>query len=101
MRHRLFVLTTISVLVPLGAHAQADDAEVTALDYARAESLLGGNTRPLVFGTSVSPNWVDGDRFWYRNRVPGGAEFVLVDPARGTRERIGISKTLVQVRLSA
>ncbi len=87
MRHCLFVLTAISVLLPLGGHAQANDIQVTVLDYARAESLLGQNTRPLVFGTSVSPNWMEGDRFWYRNPVPGGAEFVLVDPARGTRER--------------
>jgi dipeptidyl-peptidase-4 len=87
MRHRLFVLTAISALFPLGAHAQTSDAQVTALDYVRAESLLGQNTGPLVFGTSVRPNWVDADRFWYRNRVPGGAEFILVDPARGTRAR--------------
>ena len=27
------------------------------------------------------------DRFWYRVSVQGGAEFILVDPARGTKER--------------
>ncbi|HEX9094004.1 MAG TPA: DPP IV N-terminal domain-containing protein, partial [Coriobacteriia bacterium] len=31
--------------------------------------------------------WLAGDRFWYRNAVPEGNEFVLVDPARRTRAR--------------
>ena len=34
-----------------------------------------------------APVWLAGDRFWYRNAIPEGSEFVLVDPARRTRER--------------
>ncbi len=60
---------------------------VTAADYARAENLLRQNTSPLVFGATVRANWLEGDRFWYRNKVSGGSEFVLVDAGRGTRER--------------
>ena len=60
---------------------------LTADDYARAERFMGYNTTPLVFRTAVRPNWLTDDRFWYRNTVPGGAEFILVDPARATRER--------------
>jgi dipeptidyl aminopeptidase/acylaminoacyl peptidase len=67
--------------------AQVTDVTVTAADYARAESMLRANTTPLVFGTSVRPNWMEGDRFWYANRIPGGTEFVLVDPARRSRAR--------------
>jgi dipeptidyl-peptidase 4 len=58
-----------------------------AVDYARAERFLAWNVEPLVFGAEVQPQWLPGERFWYRNRIPEGHEFVVVDPARGTRER--------------
>ncbi|HEX9887709.1 MAG TPA: DPP IV N-terminal domain-containing protein [Longimicrobiales bacterium] len=69
----------------VGVDAQRTDT-VTAADYARAESFLAQHTNPLVFGR-VTPTWLDGGRFWYRNAVPGGGEFILVDPARRVRER--------------
>ncbi|MBM3789371.1 MAG: hypothetical protein FJW35_03365 [Acidobacteria bacterium] len=42
---------------------------------------------PPVYGASVRPSWLDGDRFWYCNHFAEGDEFVLVDPARGVRSR--------------
>jgi dipeptidyl aminopeptidase/acylaminoacyl peptidase len=73
--------------VPLVAQqADAGRPRLTADDYARAERWMGYNTAPLVFRTSVRPNWLADDRFWYRVTVPGGAEFILVDPARASRE---------------
>ena len=60
---------------------------VTAEDYARAERFMGYNTAPLVTGGAVRPTWLAADRFWYRNATADGFEFVLVDPARRTRER--------------
>ena len=57
----------------------------TGADYARAESYLAANASGLVFGASVRPRWLDDGRFWYRVAVAGGVEFVLVDPAAGTR----------------
>jgi dipeptidyl aminopeptidase/acylaminoacyl peptidase len=77
-----------AVGVPLLAQ-QADTARraLTADDYARAEQFMGYNTQPLVFRMTVRPTWLSGDRFWYRSAIPGGAEFILVDPARATRER--------------
>jgi len=64
--------------------------------YARAERFLSDATDPLVFGASVRPNWVDGDRFWYRNDIPEGKEFVRVDPGRRTRERAFDHQALAQ-----
>jgi dipeptidyl aminopeptidase/acylaminoacyl peptidase len=58
---------------------------VTAADYERAEKFLSYNTNPLVDRGSVRPNWLPGDRFWYRTMTPTGSEFILVDPARGIR----------------
>jgi dipeptidyl aminopeptidase/acylaminoacyl peptidase len=76
----------------LGVSVFAQQAEtgrrvLTADDYARAERFMGYNTQPLVFRTTVRPTWLSDDRFWYRSNIIGGAEFVLVDPARATRER--------------
>ena len=59
----------------------------TATDYARAERTLAPWTAPLVFGTGVRPTWLPTDRFWYRVNTPAGAEFIVVDPAKGTRAR--------------
>ncbi|HEY2018638.1 MAG TPA: DPP IV N-terminal domain-containing protein [Bryobacteraceae bacterium] len=47
---------------------------------------MGGYTTPLVYGGSVRPSWLPDERFWYRNTTAAGTEFVLVDPARGTRQ---------------
>ena len=58
---------------------------VTAADYARAELFLRENVFPLVTGMSVQPMWLTGDRFGYRNMTRGGSQFILVDPAKGTR----------------
>lgn len=58
---------------------------VTAADYSRAEQLLAPAVDPLVIGGRVLPNWMDGDRFWYRHQMADAAEFVVVVPAAGTR----------------
>ncbi|MFC6224414.1 DPP IV N-terminal domain-containing protein [Hymenobacter artigasi] len=57
----------------------------TAEDYARAERFLSYNTQPLVDHSAGQPNWLAGDRFWYRVLTANGSEFILVDPARKTR----------------
>ena len=69
-----------------GASAQQPRALTTA-DYARAEQFMGYRTTPLVLGGAVRPTWLPGDRFWFRNAIAEGFEFVVVDPARKTRER--------------
>ncbi len=57
----------------------------TAAEYAHAEKFMTYNTNSLVFQNVVRPTWMADDRFWYRSTQADGAEFVLVDPARGTR----------------
>jgi hypothetical protein len=57
---------------------------VTRDDYARAERMLGWNAETLVSGSPVDPQWIEEeDRFWYRKRVPGGHQFMHVDPGAG------------------
>jgi hypothetical protein len=43
----------------------------------------------MISGDQVSPNWLeDGRRFWYRNSLGEGHEFVFVDPGTTTRRRL-------------
>lgn len=65
--------------------AQYATPSLTAADYQRAEKMMGYNTRQLVDRDSIRPNWLAGDRCWYRILTSRGSEFVLVEPARGTR----------------
>jgi len=64
--------------------ANAQDA-LTVKDYENAESKMGYNTQKYVDRGNVFPNWIPGDKFWYRVLTPSGSEFVLVDAAKGTR----------------
>ncbi len=84
MRIRVALLALFAAMV-LCATPVAAQQPVTAEDYARAEGFLFNNTAPLVFGATVRPNWLPNDRLWYRNTIPDGAEFVLADPATGSR----------------
>jgi dipeptidyl-peptidase 4 len=62
-------------------------ATTPAVRYDRAEQLLTWNSTRLVTGDEVQPQWLkDGSRFWYRNKIRQGAEFVVVDPIRASRE---------------
>ena len=60
----------------------------TDADYARAERFMPYKVAPLVFHAGVKATWLSDDRFWYRNTTPDGTEFVLFDPARGTRSPV-------------
>src|SRR5262245_33460753 len=95
----VLVASLLASAAPIVAQ-QAARRVFTADDYARAERFMGYNTNPLVFHATVRPGWLADspaipvaarstadDRFWYRVAVPGGHEFLLVDPARATKER--------------
>jgi dipeptidyl aminopeptidase/acylaminoacyl peptidase len=60
--------------------------KVTTADYARAEGFLSAATRPLVFKTSIRPQWISAHQFWYKNNLPDGSEYVLVDASKKTRK---------------
>ena len=79
---RSFVLAAaLAAAIPFVAQQR-----LTSADYARAEKSMNYNTTPLMFGSGVRPTWLPDERFWYRNTTANGSEFVLVDPAKGTRQ---------------
>src|SRR5262249_15624508 len=75
-----------SVLIVLPMVPCRASAQVTTATYARAEQLLPKNAERLVLHDKIQPNWLPkSDRFWYRVTTERGVQFVLVDPAKGTR----------------
>jgi len=81
-------LVSLVSLVAAFASERGGEAprSLSAADYAQAEKFMAYNTAPLVVRASVRPNWLPGDRFWYRNALEKeGSEFILVDPKRGNR----------------
>lgn len=76
---------TFLILFSAAAAAFAQTPRVTADDYARAEKMLVYNTSPLVDRNGVRPNFLPDGRFWYQVSTPAGREFVVVDPATGTK----------------
>ena len=77
--------TATLVALALAASAAAAAAQITSTRYARADRFLSWNAGTLVSGDEMSPQWLDGNRFWYRNRAGEGHEFVLVDPSVPSR----------------
>jgi len=69
----------------LSASAAAQGRQLTTEDYARAEKFMDYNVNPLVLHTVEHVKFMADGRFWYRDRGANGAEFVVVDPVRGTK----------------
>jgi dipeptidyl aminopeptidase/acylaminoacyl peptidase len=79
-----FFLTSLSFLSVLTASAQQGGG-LTSKDYERAESMMTASLSPLVEHSGMHPNWLPDDRFWYRTTTTNGNEFMLFNPARGTK----------------
>jgi dipeptidyl aminopeptidase/acylaminoacyl peptidase len=77
-------LTSLTALLSslLLGSAAAQQRQLTAADYARAERLLPRSFAQLVRNESVDARWIGGtDRFWYRRELERGFQYVLVDAA--------------------
>lgn len=79
-----FLLLAASFAFVTAVNAQ-QSPQLTTADYERAESFLTYNTEPLIDHNGVRPEWLAGDKFWYRTLTANGSEFVLVDPVKGSR----------------
>lgn len=79
MNKLLITLVTGSCF--LAAHSQQQ--VLTAKDYAQAESFMGYNTAQYIDHSPFRPNWISGDRFWFRDLNANGSEFILVNATTG------------------
>ena len=86
-------LAVVLALVGLGAVAHPAVAQlrpyapasVSASEYARAEQFLPWHAEKLTSGVTVQPRWIDASRFWFRNQIFGGHEFIMIDAEARTR----------------
>ncbi|WP_375447829.1 DPP IV N-terminal domain-containing protein [uncultured Fibrella sp.] len=78
------VLASLPFVLYVSAYAQPR-AGLTTRDYEQAQRFMGSNVDQLIDHGSIRPNWLPGDRFWYRDLNAKGSEFVLVDLTKGTR----------------
>jgi dipeptidyl-peptidase-4 len=72
----------------LAQRANDPPVQLTAADYARAETFMTYNTAPLVLHSAGRASWLQGDpsdRFWYRVTTEKGVEMVLVDPGKRSK----------------
>ncbi|MEP6765832.1 MAG: DPP IV N-terminal domain-containing protein [Gemmatimonadaceae bacterium] len=86
MRRLLHVVLPAVSFISSGTQLQAQQRQVTAADYARAEKALSFNTNLLVFRNGVTANWISDDRFTYSVQIPDRSRpLVLVDATKGTK----------------
>ena len=71
-------------LVCVAAFAQ-QPRHYTDQDYANAEKFMAYNVNPLAYKGQVNAQWLDNDRFWYREIDDNVSNYVMVDPAKGSR----------------
>ena len=85
MRHpesilKLKSLLALLLITPLAAHAQG-----TLDDYQRANNMRS-RCEGLVYNKQIKPHWQpQNSRFWYRNDLRDGKQFILVDAEPPTR----------------
>lgn len=87
--------TAIICLCFFAAQAQTDKKVLTTADYEHATQFLSFNTTKLIDRANINPNWLDDGNFWYQVSVAGKREYVLINPANGSKKNAVDLKTLV------
>jgi dipeptidyl-peptidase 4 len=90
-----FLNSVLLALVIFSATAQNDLKVLTAADYEKSVKFLGLHTSKLVYRNNVSPTWLTDGRLWYSVNVEGGKEYVLINPADGSRKTGADKKSIL------
>jgi dipeptidyl aminopeptidase/acylaminoacyl peptidase len=85
MNKKIFYTVAI-LLVACTTSILAQTKVLTADDYARAEKMLSYGTAPFVDRAGVRATWLPDGKFWYMVLTPTSREFVLVNPADGSKK---------------
>ena len=89
MNRYLILIALFSISLSVSSVAQQPARALTTDDYARAEKMLSYNTDPLVDRNGVRATWLPDGRFYYRVMTASGSEFVVINPADGSRKAAG------------
>ena len=81
---RTFVAILVFFALSAAALGQQQKPYTTA-DYDRAVKMLAFSTSQYVDRGAVRPNFLPDGRFWYRILTAIGSEYVLVNPANGSK----------------
>jgi len=87
MTKKTLISTIVLALISSALLAQTATVEsnITAR-YEQAVQFLRSNTQPLVDRSGVRPVWLDNGSFWYSVATASGREYVLINPAGGSRK---------------
>lgn len=91
MNKSLFATAILSFIAIAGFAQQ----NVTAANYEQAVKFLAGNTSKLVYNSNVNPNWLADGKLWYATNTASGNQYVLINPADGSRKTAADLKSLV------
>lgn len=80
------ILSLTIALFLFSASAFAQSRTLTAADYDRAAQMLGFNTSQLVDRNMTRPAFTPDGRLYYRVLTATGSEYVLINPADGSRK---------------
>src|SRR5579863_8141391 len=75
--------------------------QYTDQDYANAEKFMAYNVNPLAYKGQVNAQWLDDERFWYREVDDSGIVYMMVDPAKGSRSPLFDQEKLAAVLKTA
>lgn len=81
----LLLIGFINYHLPVWGQKSKTHHALTKADYTQAAKFLSQATYPLVSGTSIRPNWINEDHFWYRSSTADGSTFMLVNAKKGSQ----------------
>jgi len=63
--------------------------EKSKANYGLATRFAPYKIKKLTYSTSLNPKWIEGtDRFWYEWKSSNGSAFYIVDPIKGTKNKL-------------
>lgn len=84
MKRFLLVLCAVASL-----SAVAQQTPVTKANYDLAARFSTDRMRSMVFSTTVDPHFLKkSDRFWYEWASPSGKNWYIVDPVKGSKQKL-------------
>jgi dipeptidyl aminopeptidase/acylaminoacyl peptidase len=93
---KIFISLAILGCWAFTTFAQTGSSKVyTSADYEQASKFLGNNTNKLVDRNNVNATWLPGGKLWYSVSTNGVREYVLINPADGSRKTAADKKTLL------